>query len=316
MTQLSPFRQFIRQALLYPLTSPFLPPVDKVQKDFSYSAGQLVGTFQGGTPAEVEDTQILFNLIEVLRSTVAGYYSIKLGAIDGFSDETGIDDEASLNYTFDNDLKLFKPSITGGATVLTVSNCPFDSDANGYYDFRTGLTGWCVDPRNGGQAWVREANGKTFVIWDVAGSGQPSYGWAFDLNCTTNYQYNHNSADITAGWSGGLTIVLSGATVQNMSLYSAFLTLPDYRDFVVVSIIEKDVDSIVLGVDLKVFVTRFEEDWVEADLIVSDIDAGENRVLYALVDLSGLNAGTALRYKIETHNNKRLNIFGAGTLAK
>jgi len=44
MSKFTAFQLFIRQALLYPLTSPFLPPPDKVQKDFSYAAGQKVGT--------------------------------------------------------------------------------------------------------------------------------------------------------------------------------------------------------------------------------------------------------------------------------
>ena len=52
MKKQSPFSLFIRQALLYPLASPFLPPIDKVQKDFSYSAGQLVGTLEAG-PVEL-----------------------------------------------------------------------------------------------------------------------------------------------------------------------------------------------------------------------------------------------------------------------
>jgi len=48
MSKYLPFQLFIRQCLLYPLTSPFLPPPEKVEKDFSYAAGQKIGTLEGG----------------------------------------------------------------------------------------------------------------------------------------------------------------------------------------------------------------------------------------------------------------------------
>lgn len=48
MSKYLPLNLFIRQALAYPLTSPFLPPVDKVEKDHSYAAGKLVGTLAAG----------------------------------------------------------------------------------------------------------------------------------------------------------------------------------------------------------------------------------------------------------------------------
>lgn len=44
MSKYLPLNLFIRQALLYPLTFPFLPPVDKVKKDYKYAAGRLTGT--------------------------------------------------------------------------------------------------------------------------------------------------------------------------------------------------------------------------------------------------------------------------------
>lgn len=48
MSKYLPFQLFLRQALLYPLTSPFLPPVDKVELGYSYAAGEKVGTLVGG----------------------------------------------------------------------------------------------------------------------------------------------------------------------------------------------------------------------------------------------------------------------------
>lgn len=46
MSRLTAFQLFIRQALLYPLTAPFLPAVDDVRVGVIYSAGQLTGTLK------------------------------------------------------------------------------------------------------------------------------------------------------------------------------------------------------------------------------------------------------------------------------
>jgi len=48
MSKLLPLDLYIRQGLIYPLTSPFLPPINKVEKDFSYAAGKRTGTLEAG----------------------------------------------------------------------------------------------------------------------------------------------------------------------------------------------------------------------------------------------------------------------------
>ena len=48
MSKYLPINLFIRQALLYPLVAPFLPPVDKVEAGYSYAAGNLIGTLAVG----------------------------------------------------------------------------------------------------------------------------------------------------------------------------------------------------------------------------------------------------------------------------
>lgn len=45
MSKFLPFNLFVRQALLYPLTAPFLPPVNKVLYGIAYAAGLLTGTY-------------------------------------------------------------------------------------------------------------------------------------------------------------------------------------------------------------------------------------------------------------------------------
>lgn len=46
MSKLLPLDLFIRQALLYPLDSPFLPPENKVEKGYSYAAGRKTGSLE------------------------------------------------------------------------------------------------------------------------------------------------------------------------------------------------------------------------------------------------------------------------------
>jgi len=50
MSKFTPFNLFIRQALLYPLTSPFLPAVGDVKLATSYAAGQKIGTYDPVPP--------------------------------------------------------------------------------------------------------------------------------------------------------------------------------------------------------------------------------------------------------------------------
>ncbi len=56
MSKLLPFDLFIRQALLYPLTSPFLPAEDKVKKNHSYAAGRLIGSLEAAAPYGIPKT--------------------------------------------------------------------------------------------------------------------------------------------------------------------------------------------------------------------------------------------------------------------
>jgi len=48
MSSLTAFNLFIRQCLLYPLASPFLPAPADVRKDLSYANGSKIGTLVGG----------------------------------------------------------------------------------------------------------------------------------------------------------------------------------------------------------------------------------------------------------------------------
>lgn len=53
---MTPFNLFIRQCLLYPLTSPFLPPENKVEDGYSYAAGTKTGTLEAGAAGGLPKT--------------------------------------------------------------------------------------------------------------------------------------------------------------------------------------------------------------------------------------------------------------------
>ena len=57
MSKYLPINLYIRQALLYPLTSPFLPPIAKVELGYLYAAGLLKGTLEAGGGAELHSGQ-------------------------------------------------------------------------------------------------------------------------------------------------------------------------------------------------------------------------------------------------------------------
>lgn len=56
MSKYLPLNLFIRQALIYPLTAPFLPPVAKVEAGHKYAAGRLEGVLAG---AELHSGQVV-----------------------------------------------------------------------------------------------------------------------------------------------------------------------------------------------------------------------------------------------------------------
>lgn len=70
MSRYLPFQLFLRQALLYPLTSPFLPPENKVELGYSYAAGQKTGTLPAGPSYGIPKT----NQTTVYRAGDDGTY--------------------------------------------------------------------------------------------------------------------------------------------------------------------------------------------------------------------------------------------------
>jgi len=67
-TKYTPFSLFIRQALLYPLTSPFLPAEADVKFGVSYANGKLTGQFYQTPPPEnwQNDQNVTFNYADAV----------------------------------------------------------------------------------------------------------------------------------------------------------------------------------------------------------------------------------------------------------
>ena len=115
------------------------------------------------------------------------------------------------------------------------------------------------------------------------------------------------------------TVPISGATFMqvkngpaNMVLVSAGQCPARFvPSFATIFVVEKDIDAVELGVDLKISASRddgttFTEGTIE-DVGNLDLSSGR-RILKAVVLLTGQPAGSAMRWKIETLNVKSVEI--------
>ena len=76
---------------------------------------------------------------------------------------------------------------------------------------------------------------------------------------------------------------------------------------------EEDVDAITLNTDLKAYVSRDGgSTYAEATLIDDGKFQGNKRVLSALVDLTGIDSGTDIEYKVLSYNEKNLKLHAVG----
>ncbi len=103
--------------------------------------------------------------------------------------------------------------------------------------------------------------------------------------------------------------------INNMTLFSnAETALAQPADARVV-ILEEDIDAITLNTDLKVSASRDGGTTWTAATLAREADYGTgSQVLAADVDLSAQPAGTLMRWKLETFNNKQLRVHAAGLM--
>jgi len=101
----------------------------------------------------------------------------------------------------------------------------------------------------------------------------------------------------------------------NIILISQNTTAEAQPDNVRIIIFQEDIDSITVNTDLKSYVSRDggttysqvtlsdEGDWISG-----------KRIIAGTVDISGQPAGTTMKWKATTHNNKNLNLHGVGLI--
>ena len=101
----------------------------------------------------------------------------------------------------------------------------------------------------------------------------------------------------------------------NMTLISNAQTANAAPDEGRLILYEQDVDSITLDTDIKGYVSRDGgTTYTQTPLVENATYETGKRLLSGSVDISGQPAGTSMKYKVETLNNKNLKLHGASLL--
>ena len=122
-----------------------------------------------------------------------------------------------------------------------------------------------------------------------------------------------------AGATGAGTDGLTGVVVikylgggGNMTLISEKFTADEAPDEARIIIFEEDVDEITLNTDIKAYASRDDgANWTQITLTDEGDYSGSKRILTGTADISGQPSSTDMVYKIESLNEKDLNIHGA-----
>lgn len=221
-----------------------------------------------------------------------GSYSLKVSAAI-----TG-----SLNGTLTRDL-------SGGSEIdLTdINTIAFDARAT-----RTGTQFELQIHDSGGTTTTKTVNISVTdtwqeVSWDLSGVANADKD---DIDSITIKITNADAVN-TIYIDNFLTV----SVATNMTLFSNANAAEAQADNAKIIIFEEDVDSITINTDLKVYASRDGgTTYTQITLVDNgDYESGK-RILSGTVDISGQPAGTSMKYKIETLNNKDLNLHGVAEL--
>ena len=109
--------------------------------------------------------------------------------------------------------------------------------------------------------------------------------------------------------------VSSPATTNNMTLISNGYTAQTTPNTARITLFEQDVDTIALNTDLIASVSRDGgTTYTPATLVEQGNVASSTRLLSAVVDVSGQPSGVSIKTKVETKNQKNLNLLGESVL--
>jgi len=132
---------------------------------------------------------------------------------------------------------------------------------------------------------------------------------------------NYFSASPNVGKTDTITIPTGEyaevGTSYDMTLISNTVNANSVPENSRIVLFEEDIDTLTLNTDLKAWVSRDGgSTWAQVTLSdVGDYD-DEKRILAGSVDLtqSGIGSGTSMKYKVTTHNNKGIKLYGIGEL--
>lgn len=158
----------------------------------------------------------------------------------------------------------------------------------------------------------------TLQIGNNNGAGAQLKGWIDEIHIQHSNFFNANpnsgktdTIDIPTGAYSETGIVYNMILISNSAFAQSGSNLNNGR----IVIFEEDVDSITLNTDIKAYISRDGgTTYSEITLNNEGKYSGDKRILSGTVDISGQPAGTDMKYKITTHNNKDLYLHGVGIL--
>ena len=156
---------------------------------------------------------------------------------------------------------------------------------------------------NNGLLQFKIADSKNYAFYNIVNGSVDAYTDETGIDTSTSTNETYDATNDLYSPTGGNT---------NMTLVSNAFTAAAQSGFARFVFFEEDVDSCTLNTDIKAYVSRDNgSTFTQVTLADKGNYASGKRVLAGSVDISGQPAGTAMKYKIETLNNKNLKIHGA-----
>src|SRR6056300_1423202 len=156
---------------------------------------------------------------------------------------------------------------------------------------------------NNGLLQFKIADSKNYAFYTIVNGSVDAYTDETGIDTSTSTNETYDATNDLYSPTGGNT---------NMTLVSNAFTAAAQSDFSRFVFFEEDVDACTLNTDIKAYVSRDNgTTFTQVTLADKGNYASGKRDLSGSVDISGQPAGTAMKYKIETLNNKNLKIHGA-----
>jgi len=300
-----------------------------------------------GVPESLE-LNVFLNAFRIAAVGSLSVLQMAAAIVDEYEDETGIDTAASTNEDYDSANDLYTPTSEtetnddptsdmlsqSGLSAFNAAECvDNDTGTNAFHTDSSSPGAWLQVDLGAGNAkeytklrlYARNAGlNSTWDIqysddgssWDTAYSGfnPSSSGWnTASWASVGSHRYWRIYLTNTPGtgpWITEMEWYRPGQT-NNMTLISDTFTAEEQPDEARIIIFEEDIDSITLNTDLKAYASRDGgTTWTQITLSDEGHYESGKRILTGTADISSQPAGTSMKYKIETLNNKNLKIHG------